>query len=85
MDLSSVPKDAPPAFLTTAGIDDAGHARQTVDFYNAWFNAKVPVELHIYGHGGHGNGIKPRGGIPFGSWPQRFVEWATDLGLMKKP
>jgi acetyl esterase/lipase len=83
MDLSSVPKDAPPAFLTTAGIDDASHARQTVDFYNAWFNAKVPVELHIYGHGGHGNGIKPRNGIPFGTWPTRFVEWATDLGMVK--
>jgi acetyl esterase/lipase len=83
MDLATVPKDAPPAFLTTAGIDDASHAKQTVDFYNAWFNAKVPVEMHIYGHGGHGNGIKPRNGIPFGAWPQRFVEWAADLGMMK--
>ena len=83
MDLETIPKDAPPAFLTTAGVDDASHARQTVEFYNAWFNAKVPVELHVYAHGGHGNGIKPRNGIPFGSWPNRFVEWATDLGMMK--
>jgi acetyl esterase/lipase len=85
MDFSQVPSNAPPAFLTSAGLDDASHARQTVEFYYALFNAKVPVELHIYGHGGHGNGIKPRNGIPFGAWPQRFVEWATDLGLMKKP
>ena len=77
-------KDAPPTFLTSAGLDDASHARQTVDFYNALFNAKIPVELHIYGHGGHGNGIKPRNGIPFGTWPQRFVDWANDLQLMKK-
>jgi acetyl esterase/lipase len=84
LDLSQVPSNAPPAFLTSAGIDDASHARQTVDFYNALFNAKIPVELHIYGHGGHGNGIKARNGIPFGTWPQRFIEWATDLGLMKK-
>jgi acetyl esterase/lipase len=83
MDLTSIPKNSPPAFLTTAGIDDAFHAKQTVDFYNAWFNAKIPVELHIYGHGGHGNGIKPRNGIPFGTWPTRFVEWATDQGMMK--
>ena len=79
LDVSRVPKDAPPAFLTSAGIDDAFHARQTVDFYNAWFNANIPVELHIYGHGGHANGIKPRGGIPFGTWHLRFVEWLTDL------
>lgn len=85
MELGPVPSDAPPTFLTSAGQDDASHARQTVQFYNALFDAKIPVELHIYGHGGHGNGIKPRGGIPFGTFPQRFVEWATDLGLMKKP
>ena len=79
LDLSQVPKNAPPAFLTSAGIDDAFHARQTVDYYNAMFNAQVPVELHIYGHGGHGNGIKPRDGIPFGSWHLRFIEWMNDL------
>jgi hypothetical protein len=84
MDLSSVPKDAPPVFLTSAGVDDAFHARQTVQFYNALFEAKVPAELHIYGHGGHGGGIGVRKGIPFGTWHQRFVEWAADLGMMKR-
>lgn len=84
MDLSHVPKDAPPTFMTSAGIDDAFHARETVQFYDALFEAKVPVELHIYAHGGHGGGINPRKGIPFGTWPQRFVEWAGDQGLMKK-
>ncbi|HZL38246.1 MAG TPA: alpha/beta hydrolase [Tepidisphaeraceae bacterium] len=83
MDLSKVPKNAPPAFLTCAGIDDAFHARETVEFYNAWFNAKIPVELHIYGHGGHAGGIRPRNGIPFGTWQLRFVDWITDLGMMK--
>jgi endo-1,4-beta-xylanase len=119
MDLSSVPNDAPPAFLVSAGADDAFHARQTVEFHNALFEARVramaeeaksrgnraggaapapkdaaaggqpglwyssPSELHIYAHGGHGGDIKPRKGIPFGTWPQRFVEWADDLGIFK--
>lgn len=85
LDLTHVPRNAPPAFLTSAGIDDAFHARETVDFYNAYFNAKppIPVELHIYGHGGHANGIKPRGGIPFGTWHYRFLEWLSDLGMTK--
>jgi acetyl esterase/lipase len=83
MDLSKVPRNAPPSFLTCAGIDDVFHARQTVEFYNAMFNAKIPVEMHIYGHGGHANGIKPRNGIPFGTWHYRFIEWVTDLGMMK--
>jgi endo-1,4-beta-xylanase len=82
MDLSSVPKNAPPTFLISAGIDDAFHARQTVEFYDALFMAKIPVELHIYKHGGHGGGISPRGQNPMGKWPVRFVEWAKDSGWM---
>lgn len=83
MDITA-PTDAAPAFLTSAGLDDASHARQTVEFYHSLFTAKVPVELHIYGHGGHANGIKPRGGIPFGTWHIRFQEWLADLGMLKK-
>jgi acetyl esterase/lipase len=84
MDMSNVPKDAPPTFLTSAGADDAFHARQTVQFYSALFEAGVPAELHIYGHGGHGGAISPRGGIPFGTWNQRFVEWARDVKMLPK-
>jgi endo-1,4-beta-xylanase len=83
MDLTA-PKDAAPAFLTSAGLDDASHARQTVDFYNALFLAGVPVELHIYAHGGHGGGIKPRNGIPFGTWHDRFQEWLADRGVLTR-
>lgn len=41
MDLTA-PKDAAPAFLTSAGSDDQSHARQTVDFYNSLFRAGIP-------------------------------------------
>lgn len=84
LDLSQVPENAPPAFLTCAGKDDADHARKTVQFYDAFFDAKIPVELHIYSHGKHGGSIKPRDGIPFGTWQNRFLDWFTDLGMMKK-
>ena len=83
MDLSNIPANAPPTFMTCAGIDDAFHARETVEFYDALFKRNIPVELHIYSHGGHGGSIYPRKGIPFGAWPTRFVEWATDLKLMQ--
>jgi predicted esterase len=84
MDFSDIPKNAPPAFLVCAGIDDASHAAFTTKFYDAYFTAKLPVELHIYGHGGHAGGISPRKGIPFGTWHLRFIEWAKDLGYMTK-
>lgn len=84
MDITA-PKDAAPAFLTSAGSDDQSHARQTVEFYNSLFKAGVPAELHVYAHGGHGGGIKARGGIPFGTWQVRFQEWLADLGLLTAP
>jgi acetyl esterase/lipase len=84
LDLTHVPTNAPPSFLMCAGLDDAFHAKDTVEFYNALFDAKVPVEMHIYGHGGHGGNISPRKGIPMGTWQYRFVDWALDLGFWKK-
>ena len=80
---TEVPKDAAPAFLTSAGLDDKFHARQTVEFHNMLFRAGVPSDLHIYAHGGHGGAISKRNGIPFGTWHIRFQDWLADLGLLK--
>src|SRR5215470_17198926 len=82
MDITA-PKDAAPAFLTSAGSDDQSHARATVDFYNSLFRVGVPAEMHIYAHGGHGGAIRSRNGIPFGTWHIRFQEWLADLGMLK--
>lgn len=81
----TAPKDAAPAFLTSAGLDDASHAKASVDFYNSLIKAGVQCELHIYAHGGHGGAIKDRNGIPFGTWHLRFKDWLADLGMMKQP
>jgi len=83
LDVTMVPPNCPPAFLTSAGVDDRSHAVQTVEYYDALFQAQIPVELHIYGHGGHGGNIQPRDGIPFGAWHTRFQEWLTDIGAFK--
>ena len=89
LDMTAVPADVPPTFLVCAGTGDVFHAKQTVEFYNALFETgrkqkpkPLNLEMHIYGTGGHGGSITPRNGIPFGAWPQRFAEWATDLKLM---
>jgi acetyl esterase/lipase len=83
MDITA-PKDAAPAFLTSAGSDDQSHARQSVEFYDSLFRTGIPAELHIYAHGGHGGGIRSRNGIPFGTWHIRFQEWLADLGVLKQ-
>ena len=81
-----VPVDAPPTFIACAGSGDAQHAIWAEDYFHAFLAAKVPnLEMHIYGNGVHGNGMKDRNGEPFCTWHERFVDWFRDLGFLQKP
>jgi endo-1,4-beta-xylanase len=81
-----VPDDAPPTFIACAGSGDAQHALWADEYFHAFLAAKVPnLEMHIYGNGVHGNGMKDRNGAPFGTWHERFVDWFRDLGFLQKP
>jgi acetyl esterase/lipase len=88
MNLETIPKNLPPTFLVCPGTGDVFHAKQTVEFYNALFEAgrtqkpkPLNIEMHIYGEGKHGGAISPRDGIPYGKWQLRLAEWAADLKL----
>jgi acetyl esterase/lipase len=76
-----VTKDTPPAFIVQAH-DDRVNSENSVYYYLALKRAGVPAELHIYGEGGHGFGIKPAD-KPHASWPQRCAEWMKERGLLK--
>lgn len=81
-----VPADAPPTFIACAGSGDAQHAIWAEDYFHAFLAARVPnLEMHIYGNGVHGNGMKARNGEPFGTWHERFIDWFRDLGFLQKP
>src|SRR4029450_3726211 len=59
--------------------------------------AGIPnIEMHMYGNGRHPGdplgdgsrmtgGLPDRGGIPFGQWQDRFIDWFRDLGFLQKP
>jgi len=92
LDLTKIPANPPPTFLVCAGTGDVFHAKQTVEFYNAYFEVgksikpkPLNIELHIYGSGIHAGAISSRKGIPFGTWHQRLLDWAIDLQLMPAP
>lgn len=92
MNTSKIPPNLPPTFLVCAGTGDVFHAKQTVEFYNALFEAgrtmkpkPLNIEMHIYGAGQHAGAISSRKGIPFGTWHYRFLDWAIDLQLMPAP
>ena len=81
-----IPRDVPPSFIASAGSGDRVHALWATDYFAAMLKAGVPnLEMHIYGNGVHGGGLTARGGIPFGTCPDRFVDWFKDLGFLGKP
>jgi acetyl esterase/lipase len=76
-----VTKDTPPTFISISH-DDRGGSEQAVYFYLALKHAGVPAELHVWGEGGHGYGIRP-GTTPHTTWPARVAEWMAVRGLLK--
>jgi dipeptidyl aminopeptidase/acylaminoacyl peptidase len=51
-------------------------------FYQALKQAKVPAELHIYQKGPHGVGLA-KGDAILGTWPDRLAGWMKSRGLVK--
>ena len=94
----AIPRDAPPAFIASSGWGDWIHAVWATEYFTALLNDSVPnVEMHIYARGHHpgdkvgadeppaSGGITNLGGIAFGKWPERFLDWFRDLGFLNKP
>lgn len=78
-----ITKDSPPAFLAVS-TDDKGSSEQTVQLFLALKRAEVPVELHVFGSGGHGFGIL-KGNLPANQWPARLREWLSAQKLLDRP
>ena len=72
----SVDKNTPPSFVVIAH-GDSRFVEGAALYYLAMHRAKRDCELHIYGKGGHGYGMK--------KIPQRVGEWTTQAsGWMKE-
>lgn len=79
----AVDKNTPPCFLVV-GHQDSRFVEGSALFYLAMQRAKRPCELHIFGKGGHGFGMKE---IPqrIGAWPQVAGEWMKESGFLTGP
>jgi acetyl esterase/lipase len=71
----------PPTFLVQAE-DDGVRVENSLFYYLALKNAKVPAEMHLYSAGGHGYGLRPNGKT-IASWPSRAAEWLDAQGFLK--
>lgn len=68
-----VTKDTPPAFLVHTQ-DDEQPVGNSLAYAEACRVAKVPAEMHVYGKGGHGYGLRSEEpGLR--NWPLRLLEW----------
>lgn len=66
--------DMPPVWLVATMADKSVPVENTLHFYQALRDAKVPAEMHVYAQGNHGNSLDRQYG-PTAEWPQRLLDW----------
>jgi acetyl esterase/lipase len=52
-----VTRQTPPAFMVHATDDNTVNPENSIRFYQSLIRNKIPAELHLYEHGGHGFGL----------------------------
>jgi len=77
----NVTSAAAPTFLVHAEDDDLVPVANTVRLRDAMVAAKIPVETHLFAHGGHGFGARPQPGSPDGPWLPLFINFARQEKL----
>jgi acetyl esterase/lipase len=78
----NVTTNTPPTILIQAE-DDGVRVENSLFYYLALKNARVPVEMHLYPDGGHGYGLRPSDKLVTG-WPKRAEEWLRGSGLLER-
>lgn len=71
----------PPTFLLQAEDDNVDGVKQSLVYYIALKNAAVPVEMHLYAHGGHAFGLR-RTKLPITEWPGLVEKWLGTIGMI---
>ncbi len=68
----------PPTFLLHAENDPVDNVNNSLVYYIALKNADVPVEMHLYAHGGHAFALRPTN-YPISEWPLLVEKWLQSL------
>lgn len=76
-----VTRQTPPTFLLQAEDDHVDNVNDSLAYYIALKNAGVPVEIHLYAHGGHAFGLR-RTNFPITAWPELVEKWLVTMGVM---
>ncbi|HJT00057.1 MAG TPA: alpha/beta hydrolase [Terriglobales bacterium] len=76
-----VTSHTPPTFLLQAEDDPVDTVKNSLIYYVALKKAGVPVEMHLYAHGGHAFGLR-RTKFPITAWPHLVEEWLQTMGMI---
>jgi len=78
----TVTAQTPPAFVVQTE-DDPVRVENSLFYYLALKNVKVPAEMHLFSKGGHGYGLRSTG-APVAVWPQYAERWLKLIGIIPK-
>lgn len=73
-----VTEDTPPTFLVHAEDDTAVPVENSLIFYKALRDKKVPASMHLYPTGGHGFSLALKENY-LGDWPRQLILWTESL------
>jgi acetyl esterase/lipase len=73
---ANVTPATPPCFLVHAEDDASVPVENSLEFRDACRAAGVPVDTHLFAHGGHGFGMRGAVGKPAALWPEILQRWA---------
>lgn len=78
-----VTRQTPSTFLLQAEDDHEDNVNDSLVYYIALKNAGVPVEMHLYAHGGHAFGLR-RTKYPITNWPALVETWLKSIGMISE-
>jgi len=67
-------RNSPPTFICHSKDDKVAPVSVAQDTADTLTQLQVPVELHLFETGGHGN-FTPGGSTPGGKWTEQFIVW----------
>ena len=74
----------PPTFLLQNEDDNVDGVKQALVYYIALQKAGVPVEMHLFQHGGHGSALGT-GNPQLSVWPDLLIKWMRERGYAAAP
>jgi acetyl esterase/lipase len=57
------------------------HVENSLVYFEELKKAGVPVEMHLFTHGGHGYGLR-KTGMPIAHWPSLVEVWLHTIDVL---